>query len=64
MKNTESEDEKKLNKMGWIIRNHSPLEIRHTDGSLATGAAALIVKETVLDDYEDEFGMEEGHPWD
>lgn len=39
------EDEKILEKNGWTLECESPFEIRHEDGSFATGQAARLVME-------------------
>ena len=39
------EDKKMLDKNGWTLECESPFEIRHEDGSFATGQAARIVME-------------------
>jgi hypothetical protein len=48
------DDEKLLESLGWEVECHSPFEIRHKDGSFASGQAADIVllaaKEGWLDD--------------
>ena len=42
------ENEYILEENGWVVECHSPLEIRHKDGSFATLNAAKIVIETIL----------------
>lgn len=37
------EDIKLLEKLGWTVECESPFEIRHEDGSFATGQAAHVV---------------------
>lgn len=41
-----------LNKLGWVVECESPLEIRHEDGSFATGQAALIIIENTQSEYK------------
>ncbi len=36
-------NEQILEKHGWVLECHSPFEIRHTDGSFASGQAAYMV---------------------
>lgn len=36
-----------LEENGWEVECESPLEIRHSDGSFASGQAALIVRESL-----------------
>ena len=45
-----------LEGMGWTVECHSPFEIRHEDGSFASGQAAQMVLEYLKDnpDYYDE----------
>jgi hypothetical protein len=38
-----TEDEKLLEKHGWTLECISPFEIRHEDGSFATGQAARLI---------------------
>lgn len=38
-----TEDEKLLEKHGWVVQCYSPFEIRHEDGSFATMQAAKLV---------------------
>ena len=42
------EDREILEKNGWTVECESPFEIRHEDGSFATGQAAIIVKADVM----------------
>lgn len=35
-----------LEENGWDVECESPLEIRHSDGSFASGQAALIIRES------------------
>jgi len=44
--------EEVLQRAGWTIECESPFEIRHTDGSLATGFAASIVLHCLMDNLE------------
>lgn len=37
-----------LEKEGWTIECQSPYELRHTDGSFASGQAAYIVTDYIL----------------
>jgi hypothetical protein len=37
-----------LEKEGWITECESPYELRHTDGSFASGQAAYIVADYIL----------------
>lgn len=46
------EDEAILTKNGWEIECESPFEIRHEDGSFATGQAAQIVLEELRGEEE------------
>lgn len=41
--------EEVLNKHGWFIECHSPYELRHEDGSFASGQAADMVCDSVLE---------------
>jgi len=43
------EDKKILEKRGWTLECESPFEMRHKDGSFATGMAARIVMEHLRD---------------
>jgi len=56
-------DEQLLEKHGWTLECESPFEIRHEDGSFATGQAADIVllalKEGWCDD--DQVAHSDGH---
>ncbi len=63
-------DELMMNRHGWTIECKSPFEIRHEDGSFASGQAARIIVDHVRseDDGEDElieksidFVFPEGH---
>jgi len=45
-----TQDEKILESNGWTIECNSPFEIRHEDGSFATGQAADIVLSSVKDE--------------
>jgi hypothetical protein len=50
-------EENILKKYGWEIECESPYEIRHEDGSFATGQAAYMVTDAVkenniIDEYE------------
>jgi hypothetical protein len=48
-----TEDDKKLlEKNGWTVECESPFEIRHEDGSFATGQAAMLVTSCVRDNGE------------
>lgn len=44
-----------LERAGWTVECQSPLEIRHEDGSFASGIAANIVIEDVLAESRDAF---------
>jgi len=44
-------DKEILEQNGWFIECKSPFEIRHTDGSFATGHAANIILESLRDDF-------------
>lgn len=46
-------DKSILEKKGWTIDCESPYELRHTDGSFASGQAAYIVADYILN-LEDE----------
>ena len=47
-----SEDTDELLELaGWTLECESPLEIRHEDGSFATGQAAQIVIEFLREEY-------------
>jgi len=39
------QDKEMLEKMGWTVECESPFEIRHEDGSFASGQAARLVTE-------------------
>lgn len=43
-----------LESEGWEIECESPYEIRHEDGSFATGFAAQIVTDYIVSEYEEE----------
>lgn len=47
----EVDTEKILQLSGWTVECESPYEIRHEDGSFATGQAADIVTDTVMEGY-------------
>ena len=47
-------DEKMLGLNGWTVECYSPFEIRHEDGSFATGQAAHMVVAYLWDDEETE----------
>ena len=44
----EQELEKLLEKHGWVVECYSPFEIRHPDGSFASGQAADIVLHALI----------------
>lgn len=46
--------EKILERFGWEIECNSPLEIRHKDGSFASGQAAHIVKWECEKEYKEQ----------
>lgn len=59
-----------LKKEGWTVECHSPFEIRHSDGSFATGQAANIIFQSIIEENltEDDLiqkliedGFPEGH---
>ena len=54
------ENEELLTKYGWTEECSSPFEIRHTDGSFATGSAAWTVlyalREEELNEIEEQYG--------
>lgn len=52
-------DEKMLGLKGWTVECYSPFEIRHEDGSFATGQAANMVVACLLDDKEAEWPRDE-----
>jgi hypothetical protein len=43
-----------LEKEGWTIECESPYELRHVDGSFASGQAAYIVADYILNGEENE----------
>lgn len=43
-----------LKQAGWEIECQSPFEIRHQDGSFASGQAAILVAEECKKNYRDE----------
>lgn len=43
-----NENNKLLEAYGWFVECESPFEIRHEDGSFATGQAAYIVQDNVI----------------
>lgn len=45
-----SEDIKLLEDNGWVMECYSPFELRHEDGSFATGKAADLVLESLKDE--------------
>lgn len=45
---------KLLETYGWVIECYSPYEVRHEDGSFATGQAASIVTENIREEFLDE----------
>lgn len=47
-------DEKMLELNGWHVECYSPFEIRHEDGSFATGQAAHMVVANLWDDPDAE----------
>lgn len=47
-------DEKLLESHGWTVECESPFEIRHKDGSFATGQAADIVLAFLKEEEENE----------
>jgi flagellar basal body rod protein FlgG len=48
-----NEEEQLLEENGWTVECESPLEIRHKDGSFATGQAASIVLSYLQSEGED-----------
>lgn len=48
------EMEAKLEANGWTVECHSPLEIRHEDGSFATGVAAHVLIDAVNEGWFDD----------
>ena len=46
-------DEEILKCQGWVIECESPFEIRHEDGSFATGQAASIVVEYLRENFKE-----------
>jgi hypothetical protein len=44
-------NEELLTSKGWTIQNLEPLELKHTDGSIASGRAAIIVAERESEDF-------------
>lgn len=45
-------DKEILEEGGWTIECESPLEIRHKDGSFATGMTARFVTDVLVEDYK------------
>ena len=43
-----------LEEAGWTIECESPFEIRHEDGSFATGMAARIVRDELRRQYDED----------
>lgn len=54
MPNRKITDKQLLEAYDWIVECESPFEIRHEDGSFATGSAASIVVEYLREDHENE----------
>lgn len=52
--NLSPDDNKMLEDAGWTVTCLSPLEISHTDGSLATGSAASYALDGILGDLKAE----------
>ena len=46
-------DKEILEKAGWKIDCESPFEIRHDEGSIATGMAARIVADVLREQHEE-----------
>jgi len=46
--------EKALNEHGWVVECFSPFEIRHEDGSFASGQAADVVLRAIMEGWFDE----------
>ncbi len=53
-------DERILEGSGWTLECESPLEIRHDDGSFASGQAARIIIDMIAEEDEVEELGEEG----
>ena len=47
------ERDKIFKKLGWTVVCESPYEIEHEDGSFASGWAAKIVEQELLENWED-----------
>ncbi len=47
------ERDKILEKLGWTVVCESPYEIEHEDGSFASGMAAQIVEEELLENWKE-----------
>jgi len=50
-----------LEKYGWTVECYSPFEVRHDDGSFASGQAAKMVLDCIQLEYEgieDYFGVD------
>jgi len=43
-----------LEHYGWVVECESPFEIRHEDGSFASGIAACIVMDALQEEYEND----------
>jgi len=56
-----NDDEQFLESLGWTVECQSPFEIRHTDGSFATGQAARMVLLVERGDAEAEAAHLAGH---
>lgn len=41
----------RLESNGWVVECYSPFEMRHEDGSFASGQAAEMVMFSILDDW-------------
>lgn len=47
-------EEKALEYYGWTIECQSPFELRHEDGSFASGQAANYLVDSLIEEYKDE----------
>ncbi len=47
-------DEQILEKYGWTIVCEIPFEIRNGDGSFASGQAAYVMKDAIIEEYKEE----------
>lgn len=55
------DDEKLLEKHGWTVECYSPFEVRHEDGSFATGQAAQVLLLAAKDGWFDDDQVCEGN---